>query len=392
MKYFFPIDPTITASNIADNEDENGNNYIDYDIVMGYNKGVQRKQNNKIYESVTTIYPLAHYLWENLIIGSEYAVNLHTQTEVVDPTVVPIVQNVTVVYVRSNNTYYIAKTTGNVDFTSEDIQNPSNFNEITDTPPPYRHEYDEPLNTTGSSLYWKYISVSNKQRPFDRAMSSQAEKVDEITYTFEVDSVSALAVFNTNATEINIVVVDNLSMTEIYNSTMEMSDTSHLDNYEKVCTQEPKQKENAVFQFDSSYSSTIELTIAKTGSNAKAGVIKMGLVETLGTTLDGVPVDTKSYNESGQRDNGEYVWNPNDLETNKVFVLSYNMLWCTGTFDSNTGKLKEITDKEIILLGDDGDPEGFTTLTNYGAITDTNSNLMSNSSHSEGSLTIENFI
>ena len=61
-----------------------------------------------------------------------------------------------------------------------------------------------------------------------------------------------------------------------------------------------------------------------------------------------------------------------------------------------SGKLSDfshiVLDKEVVLIGDNSDDIAFKVLQNYGAVTDTPSQLISNDTSSKASLTIENFI
>ncbi len=400
MRFFLPkghIDGTL-VSNIGEFEDENGDTYSQYELIKGYNSGSIVAYNQKIYECVArpVIFPLAHYLWRSMIIGSEYTTSLHGQNDIYpdgnNEILIDIVDGETVVYVESNGFYYLAKATKQIDFMSEDIEDPANFNKIDITNPPYRYEYNSPASTTGSTLFWKYLSVSNQQRVFDRAIGSQSQKIDEVTYTFDVNAVSGLVCLNVEAQSIYIKVTDKIAGDILYEETADMIDTSHLDNYEKVCTVDWKSLATKAFLFPARYSQQVELIISNPSLDAKIGAIKFGLVESLGKTLDGVQVRNKSYNESGVRDNGEYLWNPDDKDTNKVFLIDYQLKLDTNTFDNSADKLKCITDKEVVLIGEDTDEIGYRTLVNYGAITSTDATLMSGNSKSNASIGVENFI
>jgi hypothetical protein len=395
MQFFLPVAENIqtTGTNILQNEDEDGNEYSIFDVTMGYNKDFIIIYGTNIYRSSKTQYPLAHYTWKNLVVGSEYATNLHTQTDIY-PDVseelwIDIVDNVTVVYVESNSTYYIANKDATVDFMAESIGSPANFNEIT-APPPYRKEYNYPEGF-GSTLYWEYVSVSNRQKAFDKAVGSQTEKEDEITYRFLQNSISSIIFLNVEASEIEVQVTDLITSTVYPLQTRDMIDTSHLDTYEKVCTQLPVQLQTATFKFGSAYSMQIDVAIKNPSSVAKVGVIKFGLLEDIGMTLDDVEVGNRSYNESGIRENGEYVWNPTDKESNKTSIINYDIMYDTLLFDAVDRKIKQITDKDIVLLGDERDEDAFTTLQSYCVVTSSGATLSSKSQKSHASLAVETF-
>lgn len=392
MEFFVSTEPNITTSNIGEDVDENGDTYSLYNVVSGYNKDITLKYNKNIYISRGTVFSLAHYTWKSQIVGSEYAINLHTQTDIY-PTngeiLINITNAVTVVYVEENESYYIAKTTATVDFMQESIENPANFTKLTD-PIFYRHEYNYP-DGFNNTLYWKYVSVSNKHRAFDRAIGSQSEREDEITYSLTQTGVSGIIFINAVADNISILITDNITGDTHPIQTASMIDTSHLDNYEKVCTLSPIEQTSRFFRFASTHSVTIDITIEKIGSRAKIGAIKLGLLEDLGMTLDGVDVKNKSYNESGVRANGEYVWNPTDVPENKVSLIDYGIIYDTYAFDSIDKKMKEITDKDVVILGDERDEHAFKTLQTYCVVTSASAQLSSNSEMSHGSISIETF-
>lgn len=397
MKFFLPKDLTFQATNVAENEADDGTTYVDYSVALGYNKGTIRKYGINLYEALTTMYPLAHYIWEDMITTDKHAVNLHTGVEIY-PTdgqiLIPVTNGVTVVYVRSNASYYIAKVTATVDFMAESMVSPSNFNLIA-APAPYRHDQNYPVGET-DTLFWGYVGVANRYRALDRAVGTQTVKYGSNTYTcsFDVNSANSVTLFNVYATSITCTVYDiinPLSPAQIFTETADLTDTTHLNNYEKVCTIPHRLDNSGAFTFTARYAMRISLSVTHTGGNPGVGAIKIGLLDHLGETMDGVDVGGKSYNQSEQRPNGEVVWNKDNKESNKVQTLRYNVKLDTATFDSTMDLVKLILDKEVVLLGDDGDPAGYRTLRNYGAITGHSGYLQSNNTKSKLSIDIENF-
>lgn len=398
MKFFLPKDISYYACNVSENETETGDLYIDYSLTSGYNKDTIRKYGINIYKALTTIYPLATYIWEDLIDTDKHLVTLATGA-ITYPTAgvlnVAITSGVTVVYVRKSGIYYIAKTTATVDFMSETEPTPAHFNAITTSPIPYRYEYALPEGEA-DNLYWGYEGKANRYRALDRAVGTQTIKYgsNTLTMSFQVNSANAIALFYVDATEVKIKtwdIIDPLNPVALQEFTHSMIDVSHLNNYEKVCTIPYRGSTRTFFAFDSRYALQIDLTFTHVGVPPKVGAVKIGLLDYIGQTQDGVDVTGKSYNTSEQRSNGEIVWNKDNKESNKVHTLRYNIKLDTQTFDSVQTMITAITDKEVILLGDDGDANGYTTLINYGAITSSGANLTSNSTKSSATLTIENF-
>jgi len=393
MKFFLPKPLTIVDSNIGDNIAEDGSTYTVYSKTAGYNKGAVVKYESNIYTALTTIYPPVKYIWEDLISTAKYAYDLPNEAVMPNSASIPCTANVTVVYVRSLVKYYMAKTTGNIDFTAQNPITPSDFTEIVAPPPiPYRIDSGVPSGAE-NTLYWGYTAVANKFRAFDSAINSQTSFLNEIYYKFSVNAVSGLAFLNANCETLRIKITDTFTSEVIYDVTTTMKDSSALTNYEKVCTVPPINLRNFYADVPSRYSQSLEVWFtAITGSDAKIGSIKGGLVDLLGQTLDGVDFDNKSYNSVSQRANGEYVWGESNSDANKVFNVRYNIKIETAVFDSMVNKLKDITDKEVVLIGDDSDTVVFRTLINYGAVKNASGSLSSNSTKSKLSSAIENFI
>ena len=391
MKFYLPKDLIISDSNIAYNEDENGILYTEYNKINGYNKGVKVYYNGNLYTSLTTIYPMVNYIWEDLISTDAYCYDVLNEIRFATPTAVPCISGVTVVYVRSLASYYKAKTTGNINFTIENPVTPANFDKIVTPIIPYNYDFTKPSGTE-NTIYWAYHGVANRGRVFDNAISTATSYNDEIYFKFTTNGISALNVFSPIADTVRVKITDIVTTEIYYDETLDTVDVSNLDDYEKVCTLEAEKRTALMFTFEARYSQIIEITATLTGGVVSLGAIKAGAIESLGKTIDGVDVTNKSYNEVTQRSNGEYVWNADNSESNKVFIISYNMLISSKTFDSMLTKMKKITDKEVVLIGDDRDDEKYQTLINYGAITSSSGTLQHTSEDSQLNITIENFI
>lgn len=394
-----PKTSIIVNSNIAENEAEDGSTYSIYNEAIGYNKGSIVKFNTNIYEALTTIYPLASYIWEDLIQASKYAINLQTKTNLYPSggiLNINVINGVTVVYVRSVNKYYIAKVTATVDFMSENISAPAHFNEVTTIPAPYRYDYDNPFEKE-NTLFWGYNAVANKYRGYDNAIYSQTTKHNAIlTQSISVSACNSAILMNLSGSSIIFTVWDIYdgiqTPTQLYTETKSLIDTSLLDTYEKVCTVPFTQVKNVVFYFQARYNQQIDISLESIGGSPAFGALKTGFLDYLGQTLDKVSFNSKSYNQVSQRPNGEFVWNKDNNEANKSYTLKYNLYSDTAIFDNTLIKLLSMLDKEVVLIGDESDTSRFSSIINYGAIKATDATLETNSDKSPLSIEIENFI
>lgn len=392
MKFYLPKDLVISDSNIAYNEDENGILYTDYNKMNGYNKGIKVYYNGNLYTSLTTIYPMVNYIWEDLIVTDKYAFDVLNENRFATPSAVPCISGVTVVYVRSLDSYYKAKTTGNINFTIENPVTPANFDKITTAIIPYNYDFSKPYERE-NTLFWKYDGQANRNKAFDGALNTQTQYSEFIYFKLDNPVVNAISLFNLSSQTVRVKVTDIASAAILSDETISTLDTSHITNYTLYCTNRAIQKKNIIVEkIPMRYGAKMEIWINYPASDAKVGAVKAGIIDYLGKTIDGVDVANKSYNQLTQRSNGEYVWNIDDVDLNKSLSFRYNIAIETFTFDTMVNKLKNITDKEVILIGDDTDETFFTSLINYGAIKSSNGYLKSNDDYSTLSLEIENFI
>ena len=392
MKFYLPKDLVISDSNIAYNEDENGILYTDYNKMNGYNKGVKVYYNGNLYTSLTTIYPMVNYIWEDLIVTDKYAFDVLNENRFPTPTAVPCIDGVTIVYVRSLDSYYKAKTTGNINFTIENPVTPANFDKITTAIIPYNYDYSKPYERE-NTLFWKYDGQANRNKAFDGALNTQTQYSEFIYFKLDNPVVNAISLFDLSSQTVRVKVTDIVSATILSDETISTLDTSHITNYTLYCTNRAIQKKNIIVEkIPMRYGAELEIWINYPASDAKVGAIKAGIIDYLGKTQDGVDVTNKSYNEVSQRSNGEYVWNIDNVDLNKSLSFSYNIVIETFSFDSMMTKLKSITDKEVVLIGDDTDDVFFSSLINYGAITASSGYLKSNDTYSTLSVSVENFV
>jgi len=317
VKFFIPQDVVITDSSIAENEGVDGTIYP-FDVTLGYAEGVKRYYETRLWETFTTIYPLAHYDWNNLDPLNEYGTNLHTQTLIPDPTSVPVVNAVTVVYVYSNKHYYISKTTGNVDFTIEDIENPANFTDLgLENVAEFRGQYRYPVED--DSIYWKDLGATNRNKCADKAINTQSQEEDTESYfEFVATNINKVILFNFEAESAKITVYNPLDYdpdteigTFIYENTKTgLLNTTSIVNWRTLSQYEPSFIKNVDWTLPFF---TGEVTVRITLNNTtpiliKLGEILMGQTQEYGVTLDGLPITIKSSGKIVQQANGDIIF------------------------------------------------------------------------------------
>ena len=152
-----------------------------FNRLDSYVKGSYRIYNDIIYKALQNIKAMTRYTWYNEDSNNNYGYDNLNQKIVPDPTNVYIENGVTVVYVQSNLKYYIAKSTGYIDFTIEDPITPANFDSLgTDTD--YRFEEILP-NGKKNTLNWGYEGSTNQTVMFDGVINKQSENNRSISRT-----------------------------------------------------------------------------------------------------------------------------------------------------------------------------------------------------------------
>lgn len=183
-----------------------------FDKNSSYAEGSQRIYNNNVYEAATDIPKTVNHLWNDTDPSNKYAYDLYADAIISDPTNIPVINGVTLVYVVSNKHYYLANVTGNVNYTTENFTTPINFTDLGLTPVPlYRIKLNYPDGKTNTSL-WEYKYGINKNVMFDEVINRRSINnrtfITTGTTTFSNNGIMTL----TNPLSSNIYVSDKIKI------------------------------------------------------------------------------------------------------------------------------------------------------------------------------------
>ena len=384
MKHILPIDIEITESDITETE-------IEFSVLNGYNKGILRRYNSRLWESYTKIEPLATYLWNDNDTENKFTIRLEDQV-VINSTTVPVVNAVTIVYVYSNDSYYVAKTTGDVDFTLQDIDNPADFTKLTDSPPLWRHEQNLPET---NSIYWKDIGATNRNKCVDQAINTYSEKLETINLKFIAEDIDLVALLNIKCVSAQIIVADTITLVELKNETMQVLNKTYTNRTEWM-RYKPTYKKAARFDFSFFTRNPVEVNIILAGASptslVRLGEILAGTKEENGLTLDGVPIDINSGRKIIENeDTGEVI-----LETENIiksfFIYNFNLKIDTTSFDTKVDVCSKILSQRVLVFAENTDDIQYESMVVYGFVRKASPTLLSNNTKSDVTMQVQSFV
>lgn len=382
MKYYTPFSIEITDSDIGEYENADGT------INMPWSRseqidgpGVIRQYDNKIYKSLSAIKPLVTYIWQDADPLNKY--NITTLTDTTDDgTAVPIVNAVTTVYVVSQDKYYIAKTTGTIDFTGEDYDSPADFNPVTDNS--LRHEYYIPEI---GSLKWSYQGVSNRTASVSQAINRFSTKNATSFYQeFIVSGADAITLYNVKA--------DSIVFEARKTSDNTLLDTQTIDGVELGFTsfrewfdssyEDPNYDTKVVVKPDYYIVDPVKIRITATNAveNPQIGEILPGRIKDGGETQDGVNNPTQTDSEIRENIAGELVIDGEGDASRVWRAMSIKSLIDTAAYDLYSKATEDIINKRVIVIGENTDSPQYRSLILYALAQEATPTLQSNADKS----------
>jgi len=272
------------TTNIADDDTAIWNGTFEYA------KETIRQLNHKLYKCYEKVELLSTYIYNDTDLSKPHITTRIIDNVVIDSTSVPCVKDVTIVYVVENNTYYLySEDDNNVDFTSEDMTNPTNFTVLENG----RHTLDNPEI---SPLIWEDLGYVNKYKMLDKNLGSQTILDGNIEASFLVSKIDRIFFFNVFAESIDIKItqIDSDIVLLDENFTMQSKDGGTFYNYfYNDFIYETKLFSSVEINFNM----LIEIKINAIGNVAKCGLVAIGRSEYLGATLYGASVGIHDFSK-----------------------------------------------------------------------------------------------
>ncbi len=272
-----------------------------------------RRLEKKLYKSNTSLKQLCEYVYDNTDLTKPYEITIvSTGEEVTDNTAVPCRQDITVVYEVDNGKYYLYnKTDGNIDFTVENPNDPSNF-EITED---YRHLIYNPKN---SPLIWEDLGYTNKYKCLDKSLSSQTTHDGDIEMSFILHKVDEIHLLNIFGTSVNVKVTSENEV--IYNESTTLRSKDGGTFYNWVFN--PFVYRNKIsINLPISFEVKIDIKIVAQENVAEIGLLGIGRSEFVGATLYGASLGMLDFSKKKVSDKGElYLKQGNYKATNNLTI------------------------------------------------------------------------
>lgn len=360
MIAFLPQPITLTSSSIADDDTSL------FDKTEGLIVGAKRQYNNRIYETLNTIDPLAHYIFsdEDPVSTIHYVKDLHNETEVYQVggvLSIGVVSGSTIVYRKSNIKYYKSLQTATVDFMIEDFSNGVNWEEL-GTSPAFRHEYIYSQERK-STLDWSDKGATNKYTMLDGSLNKQSTHPTDCSIEFTATGIDRIAVFNVFCDEVEVIgTLDDL--TEIYRSTKQMLNTDSIIDFETYCFDEIKAMPRAIWSIPKDYSVNFEIIFK--GTDVKIGEVLIGRSMFIGVATDTATLKAKSYSQIIESTNGDVFFDEGDSQLKIKEEVNYEVVFDTNTINAQTDLNKKLINKKLVVSGSDMDDENLRFLVTYG--------------------------
>lgn len=179
---------------------------------------------------------------------------------------------------------------------------------------------------TDDETWWTEIGATNRWKAFDRRINDQVSDAVQIEYVFDgVGLVDGVALFGLEATQAQLVIENGSPAVEVYNQTVDLTDTSSVVDaytyyFEPIAT-----KSTHIFADVPPYSQgTYTLRVGDTSETCKVGQIVLGRSYTLGDTLFGSEVGITDFSTKSRDDFGNPVLNQRNFADTVDFDFIIN--------------------------------------------------------------------
>ena len=269
-----------------------------WDIEAGYNTDTIRKYNDKLYQALGSIDPLAQYIYDNSdVLNQHYTITILTGLSVVN-TAVPCDQNITVVYSKDENKYYLyIGATANVNLSTTTLSSSGSFSEVT----AYRHETYSPDTTV---LKWADNGFVNEKKMLDSSLGSQTEHTGNMVFTFVASRIDTLAFMNMDGVLSIDLKITNQATLEVLVDENYATQTRVAYSWYEYFFDPFASRKNIVIDVPIGTGFLFEIVV--NGALPKIGLFGTGRSEFLGGTSYGVKVSATDYSKKLTNSSGEY--------------------------------------------------------------------------------------
>lgn len=196
--------------------------------------------------------------------------------------------------------------------------------------------------------FWVLVRQANRWRMFDQSSTSQTENANTIEVSLAISgAVDGLYFGNLDANEVNVEVLD-VNDNVIYDKTFSLVNNSLIyDWYTYMFAPFVQSKDLYVNDIPIYYSTTINITITKTGSTAKCGVFVAGQRKYIGFTEYGkLKWGIRSYSVKDVNDFGDTILTKRKSKR----IATVNAMVVSGNEDGIVTELREEDGKALVFI------------------------------------------
>jgi len=399
MKYFIPLDVTITNSSIPEGTDQAGVAIPTWVKTSGYIQGTLVSYNKRISRAFTNIPALATYTWNDPSAAiTPVCTRLSDGNIMVPVTAVPCIANTTIVYIQASHKdttnvvvgqyFKYIGTTGNIDFTAIDPTSHASWTVVLG----YRYLTTEPIE--GNTVYWEDLGATNRNRCSDKAYNSQSVGLTTTSewWEFKLRNAEEVVLFNIAAQSARIIAYTTDIGTPFYdNTTGSLMDLSEIVNWRTLSQYIPKFTKGARWTLPF-YSG--EVTIRIYLLNATAGSVYLGEIlpgrkAYVGGTLASVPIQVKSSGVLTELPNGNIVF-ADEGDITKVYTLfDFVVKFDSMALDILIDKCSEMINRRIVVFAENTETINMTSLNIYGFIRDASPTYESSNTTSDVKIQVQ---
>lgn len=394
MEYGVPVAPTTVTPDFSDPSVTAFNN------VLGVPIDEVRRYNNRDYKALTNIYPLATYSWNDPQSGTTPMCIRLSDKASMTPTAVPCISNQTIVYVIDSykdtavpkaavgKYFMFTGTSGNIDFTAMNPLSPSQFTQVVN------FRYTDIYPDT-NSLYWEDLGAVNSLKLLDGVVANATISPVQasMTYEFIFDTVVNAAAFfgMANAQSVTVTQYRWNPLTSLYDI-QTFTDTLLLksldgvyDSYTWHFTPVGQLKDRVLVRLP--IWTKTKLVVTWEGNYPAVGECIFARLLTVGDTLDRPTGTRKTFAQTQLSADGKRTVKRYNTIKDEI---SYRVAVPTQLADSTIKMIGLLLEANLLIVGDESGQ--FTTLINYGYISDLPFEIASNDTINKYGITVNTLV
>lgn len=151
------------------------------------------------------------------------------------------------------------------------------------------------INRAGTAPWWLDVGPTNKWAMFDAIVSTQTTIATPLTVVLRPGQFNAVYFGGLDAEQLAITVRDAPGGSVIYSDTILLEGSAPDDYYEHFFDRYKPLRDYIVSGLDAYYTAEITMTLSRTSGTVKCGIMAVGDLKPLGSTMYGAKAKPKTY-------------------------------------------------------------------------------------------------